>query len=82
MSGFVAELVVFFGLITSPKFMLMPKMLITFVMAYNPPNYLQIKLSVSVLAQQSAFAIGVLSDLNAFHRSTGNFLCPYHTPAW
>ncbi|KAL5645849.1 hypothetical protein ACJX0J_002778 [Zea mays] len=30
---FVAELVVFFGLITSPKFMLMPKMLITFVMA-------------------------------------------------
>ncbi|KAL5645956.1 hypothetical protein ACJX0J_003750 [Zea mays] len=33
MSGFVAELVVFFGLITSPKFMLMPKMLITFVMA-------------------------------------------------
>ena len=26
MSGFVAELVVFFGLITSPKFMLMPKM--------------------------------------------------------
>ncbi|KAL5646369.1 hypothetical protein ACJX0J_002321, partial [Zea mays] len=31
--GFVAELVVFFGLITSPKFMLMPKMLITFVMA-------------------------------------------------
>jgi NAD(P)H-quinone oxidoreductase subunit 4 len=33
MSGFVVELVVFFGLITSPKFMLMPKILITFVMA-------------------------------------------------
>nr|QZL37405.1 NADH-plastoquinone oxidoreductase subunit 4 [Sparganium japonicum] len=33
MSGFVAELVVFFGLITSPKYLLMPKMLITFVMA-------------------------------------------------
>lgn len=33
MSGFVAELVVFFGLITSPKFLLMPKTLITFVMA-------------------------------------------------
>nr|YP_009546785.1 NADH-plastoquinone oxidoreductase subunit 4 [Anigozanthos flavidus]AYP35525.1 NADH-plastoquinone oxidoreductase subunit 4 [Anigozanthos flavidus] len=33
MSGFVAELVVFFGIITSPKFILMPKMLITFVMA-------------------------------------------------
>ncbi|GKD09774.1 hypothetical protein Tco_1189459, partial [Tanacetum coccineum] len=33
-------------------------------------------------AQQSAFAVGVLSDLYAFHRSTGNSLCPYHTPAW
>ena len=33
MSGFVVELVVFFGLITSPKFLLMPKTLITFVMA-------------------------------------------------
>jgi NAD(P)H-quinone oxidoreductase subunit 4 len=33
MSGFVAELVVFFGLITSPKFLLMPKMQITFIMA-------------------------------------------------
>nr|ABA98651.1 hypothetical protein LOC_Os12g31870 [Oryza sativa Japonica Group] len=33
-------------------------------------------------AQQSAFAVGVLSDLNAFHRSTGNSLCPYRTPAW
>ncbi|XBJ24854.1 hypothetical protein VPH35_002638 [Triticum aestivum] len=33
MSGFVAELVVFFGLITSPKILLMKKTLITFVMA-------------------------------------------------
>nr|YP_010997819.1 NADH dehydrogenase subunit D [Oxandra martiana]WPF64462.1 NADH dehydrogenase subunit D [Oxandra martiana] len=33
MSGFVAESVVFFGLITSPKYLLMPKVLITFVMA-------------------------------------------------
>nr|UEV85806.1 NADH-plastoquinone oxidoreductase subunit 4 [Macleaya cordata] len=33
MSGFVAELVVFFGIITSPKYLLMPKILITFVMA-------------------------------------------------
>ncbi|XP_061353981.1 uncharacterized mitochondrial protein AtMg00820-like [Gastrolobium bilobum] len=36
---------------------------------------------VSVSAQQSAFAVGVLSDLYAFHRSTGNSLCPYRTPA-
>ena len=40
------------------------------------------RLSVSVSAQQSAFSIGVLSHLNAFHRSTGNSLCPYRTPAW
>nr|QXJ79888.1 NADH dehydrogenase subunit D [Gymnadenia crassinervis] len=33
MSGFVAELLVFFGIITSPKYLLMPKMLMTFVMA-------------------------------------------------
>nr|AWI72425.1 NADH dehydrogenase subunit 4 [Diplolepis geminiflora] len=33
MSGFVAELIVFFGIITSDKFFLMPKILITFVMA-------------------------------------------------
>ena len=33
MSGFVAELVVFFGIITSPKYFLMPKILITFIMA-------------------------------------------------
>nr|YP_010691732.1 NADH-plastoquinone oxidoreductase subunit 4 [Vallesia antillana]WBU94919.1 NADH-plastoquinone oxidoreductase subunit 4 [Vallesia antillana] len=33
MSGFVAELVVFFGIITSQKFFLMPKILITFGMA-------------------------------------------------
>nr|QHH22721.1 NADH-plastoquinone oxidoreductase subunit 4 [Kalanchoe tomentosa] len=33
MSGFVAELIVFFGLITSQKYLLMTKVLITFVMA-------------------------------------------------
>nr|YP_009250955.1 NADH dehydrogenase subunit 4 [Geranium incanum]AMY95966.1 NADH dehydrogenase subunit 4 [Geranium incanum] len=33
MSGFVAELIVFFGIITSQKLLLMPKILITFVMA-------------------------------------------------
>nr|YP_010882975.1 NADH-plastoquinone oxidoreductase subunit 4 [Androsace axillaris]WIF27559.1 NADH-plastoquinone oxidoreductase subunit 4 [Androsace axillaris] len=33
MSGFVAELIVFFGVITSQNFFLMPKMLIIFVMA-------------------------------------------------
>nr|AWH05561.1 NADH dehydrogenase subunit 4 [Asclepias cordifolia] len=32
-SGFVAELIVFFGIITSHNFFLMPKILITFVMA-------------------------------------------------
>nr|YP_009861423.1 NADH dehydrogenase subunit 4 [Zamioculcas zamiifolia]QIU83114.1 NADH dehydrogenase subunit 4 [Zamioculcas zamiifolia] len=33
MSGFVAESVVFFGIITSPKYLLIPKILLTFVMA-------------------------------------------------
>ncbi|TYI22369.1 hypothetical protein ES332_A06G098600v1 [Gossypium tomentosum] len=33
MSGFVAELIVFFGIITNQKYFLMPKILITFVMA-------------------------------------------------
>nr|YP_010468559.1 NADH dehydrogenase subunit D [Parietaria mauritanica]YP_010470189.1 NADH dehydrogenase subunit D [Parietaria judaica]UVF31669.1 NADH dehydrogenase subunit D [Parietaria mauritanica]UVF34842.1 NADH dehydrogenase subunit D [Parietaria judaica] len=33
MSGFVAELIVFFGILSSQKFLLMPKILITFVMA-------------------------------------------------
>uniref|UniRef100_B7T3A6 NAD(P)H-quinone oxidoreductase chain 4, chloroplastic n=1 Tax=Geranium macrorrhizum TaxID=28963 RepID=B7T3A6_9ROSI len=33
MSGFVAELIVFFGIITSQKFLLMPKIVITFGMA-------------------------------------------------
>nr|AWI71875.1 NADH dehydrogenase subunit 4 [Beaumontia murtonii] len=33
MSGFLAELIVFFGIITSHKYFLMPKVLITFIMA-------------------------------------------------
>nr|YP_010017307.1 NADH-plastoquinone oxidoreductase subunit 4 [Lagerstroemia balansae]QOJ46201.1 NADH-plastoquinone oxidoreductase subunit 4 [Lagerstroemia balansae] len=33
MSGFVAELLVFFGIITSQKYLLMPKILVTFLMA-------------------------------------------------
>ncbi len=33
MSGFVAELIVFFGILTSQKYLLMTKILITFVMA-------------------------------------------------
>nr|YP_010612416.1 NADH-plastoquinone oxidoreductase subunit 4 [Trigonotis mollis]YP_010612671.1 NADH-plastoquinone oxidoreductase subunit 4 [Trigonotis peduncularis]YP_010612756.1 NADH-plastoquinone oxidoreductase subunit 4 [Trigonotis amblyosepala]YP_010613096.1 NADH-plastoquinone oxidoreductase subunit 4 [Trigonotis tenera]YP_010613266.1 NADH-plastoquinone oxidoreductase subunit 4 [Trigonotis vestita]WAR49488.1 NADH-plastoquinone oxidoreductase subunit 4 [Trigonotis peduncularis var. macrantha]WAR48808.1 len=33
MSGFVAELITFFGIITSQKYLLIPKILITFVMA-------------------------------------------------
>ena len=51
MSGFVAELVVFFGLITSPKFLLMPKMLITFVMAIGmilTPIYLLLEYGKNV----------------------------------
>ncbi|KAK7349035.1 hypothetical protein VNO80_23871 [Phaseolus coccineus] len=44
----------------------------------NPIRSPSFRLSVSLSAQQSAFAVGVLSDLYAFHRSTENSLCPYH----
>ncbi|KAL4287087.1 hypothetical protein AHAS_Ahas19G0151100 [Arachis hypogaea] len=47
----------------------------------NPIRSPNFCLSVSVSTQQSAFAVGVLSDLYAFHSSTRNFLCPYRTPA-
>ncbi|KAK7350442.1 hypothetical protein VNO77_09087 [Canavalia gladiata] len=45
----------------------------------NPIHSPSFRLSVSVSAQQSAFAVGVLSDVYAFHRSTGHSLCPYRT---
>ncbi|KAL5067364.1 hypothetical protein RYX36_018251 [Vicia faba] len=48
----------------------------------RPPSLQRFRLSVSVSAQQSAFVVGVPSDLYAFHRSTGNSLCPYRTLAW
>ncbi|QHO53328.1 uncharacterized protein DS421_2g46980 [Arachis hypogaea] len=44
----------------------------------NPIRSPSFCLLVSVSAQQSAFVVGVLSDLYAFHRSTENSLCPYH----
>ncbi|KAG9438473.1 hypothetical protein H6P81_021579 [Aristolochia fimbriata] len=37
------------------------------------------RLSVSVSAQQSAFAVGVLSDLYTFHPLHRKFPCPYRT---
>ncbi|KAL8254026.1 hypothetical protein R6Q59_032247 [Mikania micrantha] len=37
-----------------------------------------LSVSVGLSAQQSDFVFGVLSDFYAFHRSTGNSLCPYH----
>ncbi|KAH9530624.1 hypothetical protein CY35_20G013800, partial [Sphagnum magellanicum] len=43
----------------------------------NPICSPSFRLSVSVSAQQNAFAVGVLFDLYTFHRSTGNSLCPY-----
>ncbi|GFQ01613.1 hypothetical protein PHJA_002305200 [Phtheirospermum japonicum] len=46
----------------------------------NPIRSPIFRLSVSVSAQESAFSVGVLSDLYAFHLSTENSLCPYRTP--
>ncbi|KAL0300481.1 UNVERIFIED_CONTAM: ATP synthase subunit alpha, chloroplastic, partial [Sesamum angustifolium] len=48
------------------------------VSAYIPTNLSSLSVSVD---QQSAFAVGLLFDLYAFHRSTGNSLCPYRTLA-
>ncbi|KAK4380880.1 hypothetical protein Sango_3021300 [Sesamum angolense] len=47
----------------------------------NPIRSSSFRLSVSVSAEQSAFVIGVLSNLYAFHCSTKNSLCPYRTQA-
>nr|GEV46790.1 carotenoid cleavage dioxygenase 1 [Tanacetum cinerariifolium] len=44
----------------------------------NPIRSPSFRLSVLVSAQQSAFAVGVLFDLYAFHCSIRNSLCPYH----
>ncbi|KAK8356410.1 hypothetical protein V6Z12_A05G352800 [Gossypium hirsutum] len=43
----------------------------------NPIRSPSFRLSVSVSAQQSAFTVGVLSDLYVFHHSTENSLCSY-----
>ncbi|KAJ1256097.1 hypothetical protein BS78_K082700, partial [Paspalum vaginatum] len=43
----------------------------------NPICSPSFRLSVSVSAQQSVFAVGVLSGLIAFHHSTRNSLFPY-----
>ena len=47
----------------------------------NPIRSPSFRLSVSVSAQQSAFATGVPPNLYAFHRSTWNSLCLYRTQA-
>ncbi|KAK8308785.1 hypothetical protein V6Z11_D02G083500 [Gossypium hirsutum] len=43
----------------------------------NPIRSPSFRLSMSMSAQQSAFTVGVLFDLYAFHRSTKNSLCLY-----
>ncbi|PPD97658.1 hypothetical protein GOBAR_DD05318 [Gossypium barbadense] len=48
----------------------------------NPIRSPRFNLSVLVSTQQSAFTIGVLFDLYAFHCSARNSLCHYCTPAW
>nr|YP_009434296.1 NADH dehydrogenase subunit 4 [Camptotheca acuminata]ARJ37146.1 NADH dehydrogenase subunit 4 [Camptotheca acuminata]ARX79288.1 NADH dehydrogenase subunit 4 [Camptotheca acuminata]ATN40493.1 NADH dehydrogenase subunit 4 [Camptotheca acuminata]AUF34389.1 NdhD [Camptotheca acuminata] len=68
MSGFVAELIVFFGIITSQKFLLMPKILITFVMAIGmilTPIYL---LSMS---RQMFYGYKLFNDPNSYFFDSG-----------
>ncbi len=45
----------------------------------NPVRYPGFRVSASVEAQRAAFATGVPSDLNTFHRSTGSSARPYLT---
>src|ERR1700716_2722303 len=46
----------------------------------NPVRSPGFRVSVSVNVQELAFATGVPSDLNAFHRSTGSSRSPYAPP--
>ncbi len=45
----------------------------------NPVCSPRFRTSASVLGQRVAFATGVLSDIYAFHRYTGNSTLLYHT---
>nr|YP_001294235.2 NADH dehydrogenase subunit 4 [Buxus microphylla] len=68
MSGFVAELIVFFGIITSQKYFLMPKILITFVMAIGmilTPIY---SLSMS---RQMFYGYKLFNTTNSFFSDSG-----------
>nr|YP_011008541.1 NADH-plastoquinone oxidoreductase subunit 4 [Tacca plantaginea]WPV72367.1 NADH-plastoquinone oxidoreductase subunit 4 [Tacca plantaginea] len=68
MSGFIAELVIFFGIITSQKFFLMSKILITFIMAIGmilTPIYL---LSTS---RQMFYGYKLFNVLNPFLGDSG-----------
>src|SRR5467141_2912322 len=47
----------------------------------NPVCSPRCRASVSATAQQNAFATGVLPDLYAFHRYTGNSICLYRARA-
>nr|ADD29820.1 NADH-plastoquinone oxidoreductase subunit 4 protein [Gonopterodendron arboreum] len=68
MSGFVSELIVFFGIITSQKYLLMAKILITFVMAIGmilTPIY-----SLSML-RQMFYGYKLFSTSNSYFFDSG-----------
>ena len=50
-------------------------------MVSNPVRSPGFRTSASIEAQEAAFAIGVLPDICAFHRYTGNSASPYRTRA-
>jgi hypothetical protein len=45
----------------------------------NPIRYPRFRPSVSEMFQQTAFAFGVLVDINAFYRYTNNSVCLSHS---
>nr|YP_009319525.1 NADH dehydrogenase subunit 4 [Pterogastra divaricata]APA18582.1 NADH dehydrogenase subunit 4 [Pterogastra divaricata] len=68
MSGFVAELIVFFGIITSQQYFLIPKILITFLMAIGmilTPIYL-----LSML-RQMFYGYKILNSQNSYFCDSG-----------
>ena len=48
----------------------------------NPIRYPRFRLSASGVFQQKAFAFGILADINAFYRYTGNSIYLFHPQVW
>ncbi|KAE9597628.1 putative NADH:ubiquinone reductase (H(+)-translocating) [Lupinus albus] len=76
MSGFVAEFLIFFGIITSQKYLLMTKILITFVTAIGmilTPIY-----SLSMLGLMLYLLLFIYFDFDPYTRNRYWYLSRFH----